>query len=146
MAVEAVGQFGVDFVRQYDNVCLPQDGGDLLHLGGAHYSAGGVVGVREDQQLGLGRDGGPQLVGSQAELILGAGGNVHRNAAGQLGDRLVADEAGLRDDDLIPRLHQGADGQVDGLAAADGDQDIFLFIVQFKPAGQVVADLAAQFF
>ena len=48
--------------------------------------------------------------------------------------------------DLIPRLHQGADGQVDGLAAADGAQDIFLFIVQFKPAGQVVADLAAQFF
>jgi len=121
MAVEAVGQFGVDFVRQYDNVCLPQDGGDLLHLGGAHHSAGGVVGVREDQQLGLGRDGGPQLVGSQAELILGAGGNVHRNAAGQLGDRLVANEAGLGDDDLIPRLHQGADGQVDGLAAADGD-------------------------
>lgn len=106
----------------------------------------GLLGYGKDQQLGLGRDGSPQLVGSQAELILGAGGNVHRNAAGQLGDRLVADEAGLRDDDLIPRLHQGADGQVDGLAAADGDQDIFLFIVQFKPAGQVVADLAAQFF
>ena len=45
---------------------------------------------------------------------------------------------------LVPRLQQGADGQVDGLAAADGDQDIFLFYnVQFKPAGQVVADLAA---
>ena len=53
---------------------------------------------------------------------------------------------GIRDDDLIAGLHQSADGQIDGLAAADGDQDIFLFIVQFKPAGQVVADLAAQFF
>ena len=34
-----------------------------------------------------------------------------------------------RHQNLIPRLHQGADGQVDGLAAADGDQDVFLFIV-----------------
>ena len=69
-----------------------------------------------------------------AELILGAGGNMHGHAAGQLGDRLIADKARLRDDDLIPGLDHRTDGQVDGLAAADGDQDVFLFIVQIKAA------------
>ena len=134
VAVQAVGQLGVNFVGQHQHIRLAQDGGDLLHLGGTHDCARGVVGIREDQQLRPGRDGRAQLVGGQAELILGAGGNMHGHAAGQLGDRLIADKARLRDDDLIPGLDHRTDGQVDGLAAADGDQDVILFIVQIKAA------------
>ena len=144
MPVKAVGQFGVNLVRQHQHVRLAQDGGDLLHLVGAHDRAGGVIRVREDQQLCPRRDGRPQLVGSQAELILGAGGNMHRHAAGQLGDRLIADKAGLGNDNLVPGLDHRADDQVDGLTAADRDKDIFLFIVQVKAAAKVAADLIAQ--
>ena len=144
MPVKAVGQLGVDFIGQHQNVVLPQDGGNLLHLGGAHHGAGGVVRVGEDDQLGARGDSRPQLVSRQAELILGPGGNVHRHAAGQLGNRLIADKAWLRDDDLIPGLHHRTDGKVDGLTAADRDQNVFLFIIQLKAALQIAADLAAQ--
>ena len=71
---------------------------------------------------------------------------MHRHAAHQLGDRFIADKAGFGNDDLIPRLDQRADSQVNGLAAADRDQHILRFIVQLKAAGKVVADLGAQFF
>ena len=110
-----------------------------------HHAAGGVVGVGQNQQLGAGCDGVFQLFGPEAELVLRTGGNVHRHAAGEGGDRLVADEAGFRDDDLVPRLHQRADGKVDGLAAAHRDQDLVLLaVMQVKPAGQIVADLHPQ--
>ena len=69
---------------------------------------------------------------------------MHRHAAHQLGDRLVADKAGFGDDDLIPRLDKGANGKVDRLAAADRDQHVLGFIAQLKAAGKVVADLGAQ--
>ena len=69
---------------------------------------------------------------------------MHRHAAGQLGDRLIADKAGLGNDDLVPGLDHRADDQVDGLTAADRDKDIFLFIVQVKAAAKVAADLIAQ--
>ena len=72
--------------------------------------------------------------GKISSFVLGAGGNMHGHAAGQLGDRLIADKARLWDNDLIPGLDHRTDGQVDGLAAADGDQDVFLFIVQIKAA------------
>ncbi len=94
----------------------------------------GLLGYGKISSFVLRRNGRAQLVGGQAELILGAGGNMHGHAAGQLGDRLIADKTRLWDDDLIPGLDHRTDGQVDGLAAADGDQDVFLFIVQIKAA------------
>ena len=37
-------------------------------------------------------------------------------------------------DDLVPGLHERADGKVDGLAAAHRDEDVFFLIMQLKPA------------
>ena len=88
----------------------------------------------EDEQLRFRRDGRTQLIRRQAELILGPGGDMHRHAAGQLGDGLIADKAGFGDDDLVPGLHERADGKVDGLAAAHRDEDVFFLIMQLKPA------------
>ena len=86
MAVEAVGQFGVDFVRQYDNVCLPQDGGDLLQSRRrSSQPPVGLLGYGKISSLVLGVMAARSWSAVRRNSILGAGGNVHRNAAGQLG-------------------------------------------------------------
>ena len=69
---------------------------------------------------------------------------MHRHAAGQLGDRLIADKAGLRDDDLVPRGDQRADGHVDGFAAADRDKDVVDLIERSNRRARYWADLRAQ--
>ena len=145
MAVQAVGQLGIDLVREDHHLGTAQHFRQLFKILLAHDGAGGVVGVGQDQQLGAGGDGRPQLCGCQAELILGPGGDGHGHAAGELGDRLIADKAGFRDDDLVPRLDQRADGQVDRFAAAHRDQGLFRLVLQFKAARQIAADLGPQF-
>ena len=69
---------------------------------------------------------------------------MHGHATRQLGDGFIADKAGFRDDDFIPGFDQCPDGQVDGLAAADGDQHLGHLILQVKAAFQIPADLGAQ--
>ena len=72
-------------------------------------------------------------------------GHVHRHAAGEGRDRLIADEARLGDDDLIPGLYQCADAHINGLAAAHGDEDFLGRVVfQAHPAVEVVGDLGPQ--
>ena len=72
---------------------------------------------------------------------------MDRHPAGQGGDGLVADEARLRDDDLIAGLHQSADAHVDGLTAADGDENFLCRVVfQAHPAVEVAGDLGPQLF
>ena len=70
---------------------------------------------------------------------------MDRHTARQGGDGLIADEARLRDDDLIPRLHHRADAHINGLTAAHGDQHLAQrVVVQVHPALQIAADLCAQ--
>ena len=126
MALPAVGQLGVDLVRQDHHIGAAQHLGDGFQVFPLHHRAGGVVGVRQDQQLGAGGDGIFQLFGLETELVLRPGGNVHRHAAGEGCDGLVTDKAGFRDDDLVPRLDHGADGHIDGLAAAHRDQHLVI--------------------
>ena len=140
-----VGQLGVDLVRQDDDAGAPQHLGHGLQILPGHHRAGGVVGVGHDEQLGAGGDGLPQRLGGQAELVLGLAGQVDRHAPRQGGDGVVADKAGLGDDDLVPRGHQGADAHVDGLAAPHRDQDLPHGVVaQVHPALQVAGDLDPQ--
>ena len=71
---------------------------------------------------------------------------MHRHAAGQLGDRLIANKTGFRNNNFIAGLYQRTDGQVDGFTAAHRNQNLRHIVFQVKPAFQIPADLGAQFF
>jgi hypothetical protein len=83
--------------------------------------------------------------GAMAELVLLTAGHMDRNAAGQGGDGLVAHKAGLRDDHLVPGLHQRADAHINGFAAAHRHQDLPHGVVpQAHAPFQIAADLGPQ--
>lgn len=65
---------------------------------------------------------------------------------GELNGWRVGDEAGLMDDDLIAWVEEGAQGEIESLTDADGDED-FLFgvVAQLKVFGQEIGDSPAQF-
>ena len=145
MGPQAIVQLRIDLIRQHHHIGVPQYLGHSFQIFPLHHRAGGVIREGHDHQLGPGGDGRLQGVGAQAELVLLAAGHMDRNAAGQGGDGLVAHEAGLRDDHLIPGLDQGADAHVNGFAAAHRHQDLPYGVVpQAHAPLQIAADLGPQ--
>ena len=120
----AIGQPPVNFIRQHHHVGIPQHGGNRLEMLLPHHTAGRVVGIGQDEQLGLGGQGRPQSLGRQAESVLRFGHDRDSRAARHHGQGLVADEARLGDEHLVPGADQGAQAQIDGFAAPDGDEHL----------------------
>ena len=73
--------------------------------------------------LGAGGEQGGQLLRRDLEIIFGRGFQNHRDAARHAHQWLVADIAGLGNDNLIPGADQRAQRHVNGLRAAYGHQD-----------------------
>ena len=145
MTAAGVVHLGVDLVADHVDVFVPQQGGQGLQMLLLHHRAGGVVGEGEDHGLGFRRDGLFQLRRGEAELVLGFGLHDHRLPARQPHQRRVADEAGLVDDDFVPGPEDRAEGQVDGLAAAHGDQNLLFRVVGEAEAALLVGrDLPPQ--
>ena len=145
MAVGTVGQAVVDLVGEHHDVGLADDVRDRLKLVAVHDRAGRVVRIGKDEQLGARRDGGAQRLGRQLELVLDARRQRHGNAACHLRERRVADKARLGDEHLLAGIDEGADGVVDRLGAADGDEDLLVCVVaQLVLAARERGDLAAQ--
>ena len=141
----AIGELGVDLVGDHHDVRAPQHLGQGLQILPAHHAAGGVVGIGQHQQLCAGGDGRAQLVGGEAEVVLGLGLHRHGHAVGHGGERAVAHKGGSGDDDLVPHLQQAAEAQVQPLAAAHGDQNLADGgVLQVEPALHVPGDLPAQ--
>ena len=70
---------------------------------------------------------------------------IHRRSARHGGQRAVAHKGRHRHDDLVPRVEQAAQRQVDGLASAHGDNDLFgKIILQVEAAVQVGRNFPAQ--
>ena len=145
MAVGTVGQAVVDFVGEHHDVGLADDVRNGLKLVAVHDGAGRIVRIGENEQLGARRDGGAERLGGQLEAVLDAGRERHGNAAGHLGERRVADEARLGNEHLFAGIDEGADGVVDGLRAADGDENFLVRVVaQLVLAAREGRNLAAQ--
>ena len=143
--VLAIGQAAIDLVRQHNDIGLADDGCDRLQLVPRHDRAGRVVGVGQDEQLGARRDRGTQRLGGELELVLHPGGQRDGDAARHLGQRGVAHKAWLRDEHLVARVDQHADGVVDRLRTADRDQDLLVRIIaQLVFAAHECGNLAAQ--
>ena len=141
-----VGQFGVDLVGDHQDVVLGADARDHLNILFAQGGAGGVVGIIEDDGLGLGRDGRAELRLGDAELVLALrlDGDGHAVREGDQG--AVRDVAGLVINDLVAGVGDGADGEVEGFADADGDQDFIGRVVHaaeflFHIGGEGLAQL-----
>ena len=143
--VLAVGQAAIDLVRQDDDVGVAQDRGDGLQFVPRHDRAGRIVRIGQDEQLGARGDGRAQRIRGELELVLHAGGQRDGHAARHLGQRGIADKAGLGDEHFLARVDQRADGVVDCLRAADRDQDLlFRIIAELIFAARQRGDLAAQ--
>ena len=141
----SIGELGIDLVGEDHDTGVPQHLGHGLQVLALHDAAGGVVGEGQHQHLGPGGDGRAQLLGGEAEFILRLGLHIDGGAAGHGGQRPVADKGGDGNDDLIPRIDHAAQGQVDGLAAAHGDNDLMgKVVLEMEAAVQIGRNLPAQ--
>ena len=120
MALAAVGQLGIDLIRQNDDVLIPQQRRDGFQVLPASRPPWDCT-EREDDELFV---RGVMAASSSCAVSLkpfsafsGSGGH----AARQRGDGVIADKARLRDDDLVAGVHQRADAHIDGLGAAHGN-------------------------
>ena len=137
-----VDQFGIDLVRNDEQVVLFHDARDLLQVVLLHDCAGRVVRIGKDQELGTGGDCFFEAVGRQAEIVLLVGRYRDRRSAGKHDARRIGNIAGVRNEDLIPVGHQGPQGEIDGFGRADCYQDLGVPVIgQLIAAFQVQADL-----
>ena len=110
-----------------------------------HDCARGIVRERQNEHLRFVGDRRAQIVRFQTEVVLVLGVDNDRYAACHDGQRFVADERGLGNDDLVASFHQRAEREVDRLAAADGDERLCLrFICNAKASFVVFGDFFQQ--
>ncbi|MFM2177112.1 MAG: hypothetical protein RL015_1210 [Verrucomicrobiota bacterium] len=124
-----VEQFAVDLVGEDKQIVLHGEGGDFFQLLGRHDAAGGIRGEVQRDDLGLRRDGFLHVGGHEGEVIFLTRVHHNRHAVGHLDARAVADVAGLVVNDFVARIQNGAEGDVESLTDADGDEDLGLRVV-----------------
>ena len=126
----AVDEFAVDLVADDVKIMLlgeVRDGAELLR---GQHDAGGVAGVREHDRAGVLVIGFLELVAEGvAVAALGGGGDGVDNAAGALHEGIVIGVEGLGDDDLAAGIEYTEHQHLQRFAAAGGDQDLVLLVV-----------------
>ena len=129
MGLAAIGEGGVNLIGEHQQVVALHHPGHRLQVCPAHDSPCGVVGIGQNQQLCLVGDFLLQLLGGEAEAVFRLCLDDDRHTPRHFRNGHIAHKAGLGDEDLVPGLHQGAHAQVDGFAAAHGDQHLVLGVV-----------------
>ena len=133
-----VGQLCVDLVGQDKNVGPAKHLGKRLQLLSRHDSAGGIVRIGQDKHLCAGSNCRAELLRSYLEAILLLCFEEHGRSTRHSNDGPVADKAGHRNDNLVALLHTCADGKVDGLTAADGNNYLILGVIaDTEPAVEI---------
>src|SRR5580704_8163216 len=117
-------QFVVDFIGEdYETVPAGKVGDLLEHLPRAERSRR-IIRIDQNNRAGAGRElafdvgkfGLPSVVFVQ---VVGVDGNAQLAQNGRV-ERIV----GLRRENVLARIHQGADAEIDCLAYAGGDEDV----------------------
>ena len=127
-------QLAVHLVGDDVQVVVQADLGDVLQVLPAVDHAGGVGGAVEHQGLGLGGDGGLELLRGQVEAVLLRGGDDHGHAADHFNEFIVAHPIGGGQNHLVAGVDESLEGDIeDGLAAA-ADNDLLRGVVQ-APVG-----------
>ena len=124
VAHAVVTQLGVDFIRQHKDVMLHTYLRNAVERLQGRDGARGIGGEVEHEHLGARRDGRLQLVRVQGKEVLDAGLNGHGHAVRHLYGGGVAHIHRLVVNHLVPGVQQAAQGQVDGLADADGGENL----------------------
>ena len=140
-----VGQLRVDLVREHVEIMLDDDGNELFQVFLLHDRAGRVVREGEHEDLALVGDRRFELLRLQAEFVLRLQVDDDRDRVREDRARLIGDVARLGNDDFVALVDHRAEHEVDGLGAADGDQDFFPGIISDAlRALDVVRDLGAE--
>ena len=134
----AVGEVAVDFVGDDDEIVLFGEGGDFLKVILRHDGACRVVWVADQKRLRSLRHVRLKFFGCDAEVVFELCGDGHGLAARKGHAGLVGDVARLGNQDFIAGREYGAHGDVERLADADGDEDVFCRFIGNAVAARVV--------
>ena len=130
-----IGQIGVDLVGYYDEIVFFSELGDSSQVFPGHDGSGGIIRIADQQGFGPGRQRRRQLIDRHAELVLAARADAHRLAAGQRDAGLVGNVAGFRHQHFVTGREDGAHGEIQRLADADGDERLAFRIVDHAVIG-----------
>jgi len=137
-----VDEFFVDFVGEDDEVgVLDDDVGEGLEFFGGVGVSGGVGGGVEDEDLGLGGDGGLELMGGDFEGIFFLADDDFVDAAGEFDLFGVGDPVGGEEDGFVAGVEYGHEGHVEAVFSAGAGGDVFglvgevIFIVELFSDG-----------
>ena len=119
-----VGQASVELVAYDGEVVSGRDFGHGFETGAVHRCARGVGGVSEEERFRVLGDTFGHVSGEQAEFVLGAGGDGTEAALGQGDGGLVGDVAGVGAEDFVAVVDERAEGDVEGLTGAAGNDDL----------------------
>jgi hypothetical protein len=140
-----IGKFGVNLVRDDEQVVLAADGGDFFQLRRGHDAAGGIAGEIDQQHFRLRRDGGAKRIRAELEFILLARGDGDGLSIRERDARTVGDVAWFVIKHLVAGIQDGAQGEIERLGNADGDEHFGRGIVpKFVVARDVIRDGRAQ--
>ena len=140
----AVGEFGIDLVRNDQKVVFFEDGYDFFELFARHDAARRVVGIGEHERLGFGGDRRLERFGREYESVFlhaahGNGRSARKKHAGQVGHI-----SGVGNQNFVARLADGAQDEVDALARADRHDDVLGGIFGGKALRHISGDKLAQ--
>ncbi len=101
----------VDLVAHDPDTCLLGDGRELAEVLLAEHRAHRIRRRVDDDAARARRDGGPHLVRPETERVLGTHRHRHGHSAEECDVVGIRRIAGVRDDDLVARIEQGAEEQ-----------------------------------
>ncbi len=127
--VSLVGQRGVNFVREDEQIVFADERRDLREFVAGHRRAGRVVRVTQHEHLGVRRPRRFERVTGQYELVVRGGRNRKRVAARKRDARNVRDVRRLRNRNCVAGIDKRAHGEVDGLARSGSHQNLAIRIV-----------------
>lgn len=120
-----VAELAIDLVGKEVEVVLLDDVSNLEELFFGVEVARGVVGVADHDGLGVGGDGLLELLdGRQCEAALDVAGDGLDLSAAEFGEGVVVGVVRFGDDDFVVGVEADGEGELQGLAAAVGDDDL----------------------
>ena len=119
-----VAEFTVDLIGDHHQIVLDGELRNAFEVGPGGAGSSRVGREIEHQHPRTRRDGGGEVFRAQRKTVLSLGLNRHRNPMRHDDARAVGHIARLVIDHFIARVHQRAQGEIDGFGNAHGDQNL----------------------